>query len=107
LKRKWSAPSAPSEAPPAHLLARAARTLGSSTTAQMDNDWTCPTCGNVNWFRRGYCFGGHGLCSTPREPSWMPGDWFCECGNHNLARRKVCNRSKCSLPRAQGEKARF
>ena len=107
LKRKRSTPSAPSDAPPDHLLlARAARTLQSSTTAQKHNDWTCPTCGNVNWFRRGYCIGGNNECLTPREPSWMPGDWFCECGNHNLRHRTVCNRTKCSLARAQGEKAR-
>ena len=49
LKRKRSTPSTPSDAPPDHLLlARAARTLQSSTTAQKHNDWTCPTCGNVN-----------------------------------------------------------
>ena len=102
-----SAPSAPSEPPPAHGLARAARTRESSTTAQLNNDWTCPTCGNVNWFRRGYCIGGRGQCKTPREATWLPGDWFCSCGNHNLARRTVCNRSKCNLPRAQGEIPRF
>ena len=104
---KRSAPSAPSEPPPAHVLARAARTRESSTTAQLNNDWTCPTCGNVNWFRRGYCIGGRGQCLRPREATWLPGDWFCSCGNHNLARRTVCNRSKCNLPRAQGEMPRF
>ena len=104
---KRSAPSAPSEPPPAHVLARAARTRESSTTAQLNNDWTCPTCGNVNWFRRGYCIGGRGQCLRPREATWLPGDWFCSCGNHNLARRTVCNRSKCNLPRAQGEIPRF
>jgi hypothetical protein len=102
-----SAPSTSSEQPPAHVLARAARTRESSTTAQMNNDWTCPTCGNVNWFRRGYCIGGRGQCLRPREATWLPGDWFCSCGNHNLARRTVCNRSKCTLSRVQGEIPRF
>jgi hypothetical protein len=106
-KRKRSTPSTPFDAPPDLLVARAARTLQSSTTAQKRNDWTCPRCGNVNWFRRGYCIGGNNECLTPREPSWMPGDWFCECGNHNLKRRTVCNRTKCGLARAQGEKPRI
>ena len=107
LKRMQSAASAPSEPPPAHILARAARTVESSMTAHMNNDWTCQTCGNVNWFRRGYCIGGQGRCSRPREATWMPGDWFCTCGNHNLKHRTRCNRSRCSLPRARGEILRW
>ena len=105
-QRQWE-PSAPPDPPPAHIRAKWNRTQESSKKAQMDNDWTCPTCGNVNWFRRGYCIGGRGQCSTPREATWLPGDWFCTCGNHNLARRKVCNRSNCSLPRSKGEVPRF
>ena len=105
-QRQWE-PSAPPDPPPAHIRAKWNRTQESSKKAQMDNDWTCPTCGNVNWFRRGYCIGGRGQCSTPREATWLPGDWFCTCGNHNLARRKVCNRSNCGLPRSKGEVPRF
>jgi hypothetical protein len=105
-QRQWE-PSAPPDPPPAHIRAKWNRTQESSKKAQMDNDWTCPTCGNVNWFRRGYCIGGRGQCSTPREATWLPGDWFCTCGNHNLAHRNVCNRSNCSLPRSKGEVPRF
>ena len=105
-QRQWE-PSAPPDPPPAHIRAKWNRTQESSKKAQMDNDWTCRTCGNVNWFRRGYCIGGRGQCSTPREATWLPGDWFCTCGNHNLAHRKVCNRSNCSLPRSKGEVPRF
>ena len=101
------APVPPDAPPPAHLITKRARTEESSKTAQKTNDWTCRVCGNVNCFRRGYCIGGRGQCLTPREPSWQPGDWFCVRGNHNLARRTTCNRTICSLPRADGEVPRF
>jgi hypothetical protein len=80
--KKRSAPSPRSER---HLQAKWARTRESRARATINNDWTCPTCGNVNWFRRGHCIGGRNQCRTPRETGWVPGDWFCNCGNHNLA----------------------
>ena len=107
LKRKRPTASAPSEAPDPHIVAKWARTCASSWTATKENDWTCRQCGNKNWYKRCYCIGGNNKCLTPRDRNWTPGDWYCECGNHNLSRRTVCNRDNCQLTRAQGEKARF
>jgi hypothetical protein len=106
LKRKRPTASA-IRRPPPHIAAKLARTCESSLTASKDNDWTCLQCGNVNWYKRGYCIGGNGQCLPPQNRTWAPGDWYCECGNHNLSRRTVCNRGNCRLSRAQGEKARF
>ena len=66
-------------------------------------DWICQACGNLNFSRRGFCAGLRGKCGQGRESSWKPGDWYCTCGNHNMAFRTHCNRTKCGLPRAQGE----
>ena len=56
-------------------------------TATKDNDWTCRQCGNKNWYKRGYCIGGNNKCLTPRDSNWVPGDWYCACGNHNLKKK--------------------
>ena len=66
-------------------------------------DWICQACGNLNFSRRGFCAGLRGKCGQGRESSWKPGDWYCTCGNHNMAFRTHCNRTKCGLPREQGE----
>ena len=66
-------------------------------------DWICKVCGNLNFNRRGFCAGRHGTCGQSRQSNWKPGDWYCTCGNHNMAFRTHCNRKKCGLPRAQGE----
>ena len=66
-------------------------------------DWICKVCGNLNFNRRGFCAGRHGKCGQTRQSNWKPGDWYCTCGNHNMAFRTHCNRTKCGLPREQGE----
>jgi hypothetical protein len=70
-------------------------------------DWTC-SCGSVNFARRTECY----TCKNPREGggsgggrSWgggggggastyggqaKPGDWTCQCGTLNFARRTSC-----------------
>ena len=63
--------------------------------------------GMLTGFAGGTASAANGQCLTPREPSWQPGDWFCRCGNHNLSTRKWCNRSKCQLPRSEGEITRL
>jgi hypothetical protein len=90
-----------------HAKVKRQRTEESSRTAVKGNDWTCRVCGNVNWFRRGYCIAGRGQCLAPRNDSWLPGDWYCARGNRNLSRRTVFNRSKCGLSREEGEVPRF
>ena len=54
-----------------------------------EGDWVCGTCGNINFQWRKWC--AWSACST--------GDWTCECGNFNWARRRVCNRKTCLKPR--------
>ena len=66
-------------------------------------DWICKKCGNLNFNRRGFCAGRRGKCGQSRASSWKPGDWYCSCGNHNMAFRTHCNRTWCGLPREQGE----
>ena len=66
-------------------------------------DWICTTCGNLNFNRRGFCSGRRGQCGQSRESNFKKGNWYCRCGNHNMAFRTHCNRSKCGLPREQGE----
>ena len=66
-------------------------------------DWICKACGNLNFNRRGFCGGRRGACGQSRERNFKPGDWYCSCGNHNMAFRTHCSRTKCGLPREQGE----
>ena len=58
-------------------------------------DWTCWTCGNLNYAERQQCNFRH--C---RMMWWKPGDWQCwNCGNHNFASRTTCNMRACKAPR--------
>ena len=54
-----------------------------------EGDWVCEMCGNNNFQWRTWCAWSD--CPT--------GDWECECGNVNFARRRICNRKTCQKPR--------
>ena len=69
----------------------------------LKGDWRCRECANHNMHWRGYCFGQHGRCRAPRDASFRPGDWYCNCGNFNLQHRTHCNRTRCSMSREVGE----
>lgn len=75
--------------------------------AGREDDWTCPTCGNLNFAFRNVC--NMRKCDTPRPGSQgsnnskgsnkakMPeGSWKCkECNNINYPFRTKCNRQNC------------
>ena len=94
----WKRPRAAASAAPG-VYAKEAASRGPAKPG----DWICKVCGNLNFNRRGLCAGRHGRCGQKRDSNWMPGDWYCSCGNHNMAFRTHCNRTKCGLPRERGE----
>jgi len=58
-------------------------------------DWSCHSCGNVNFADRAFC--NMRKCEAPRAL----GEWQCPaCGNKNFSDRAVCNMRKCQAPRA-------
>ena len=81
----------------------ATRPHAAATGPAKPGDWICKLCGNLNFNRRGFCAGRRGRCGQSRDSNWLPGDWYCSCGNHNMAFRTHCNRTKCGLPRERGE----
>jgi len=86
-------------------------------------DWICGECGNHNFARRKECHrrscgaprpllsssrnGEFGMGVPPVGNSSGPkrsGDWYCECGEKNFAKRTVCFNNACMKPRpAQGD----
>ncbi|KAJ3693250.1 hypothetical protein LUZ60_008730 [Juncus effusus] len=78
-----------------------------------ENDWKCPTCGNVNFSFRTVC--NMRKCNTPRPENAGPksenskgskqqktpeGSWKCEkCENINYPFRTKCNRQNCGAER--------
>eukprot|EP00667_Euglena_gracilis_P017250 EG_transcript_18157 len=85
-------------------------------------DWLCMTCQNHNYASRTVCnrcqaakpevaaplsslgmaVPGLGTEAKPAAPSFRAGDWMCpQCGNHNYASRKKCNR--CNQPKTTPE----
>jgi len=50
--------------------------------------------------RKGYGGGPSRYSRDKRGSDLQPGDWLCEqCGHHNFARRKECQREFCKAPR--------
>ena len=80
----------------------------STVAALLPGDWICRKCGNHNFNKRGYCNGKPGgkPCQNPRDANYMPGDWYCKCGNFNYASKQRCNRNVCGLRREEGEQDR-
>jgi predicted nucleic-acid-binding Zn-ribbon protein len=71
-------------------------------------DWTCSSCGNLNYGSREIC--NTRKCQAQRPPTWpiwqqpatdaSHSDWVCPgCGNVNFAKRDICNTRTCQMPR--------
>lgn len=73
-------------------------------------DWNCPSCNYRNFYKNDKCrmcdcfrskskeYGGSGLSSSSSMSK--PGDWKCNCGENNFAKRTICrkcNRDKSSI----------
>ena len=104
--QKRSVPSGQSEPlPQPPSRAKAEQRYGPDWVAGaewQDGDWQCRLCGNHNWRQWRLC----GICKAPRDADLRIGaDWYCKCGNFNLARRQVCNRSHCQRPRQGNEQS--
>ncbi|XP_074295676.1 ranBP2-type zinc finger protein At1g67325-like isoform X1 [Silene latifolia] len=79
-----------------------------------DNDWACPSCGNVNFSFRTVC--NMRKCGTPKpasqvaksdrnsRPNMPDGSWKCEqCGNINFPFRTKCNKQNCGAEKPSEE----
>lgn len=59
-----------------------------------DENWTCMSCGNLNYGSRSVC--NKRTCGKPKPTV----DWVCVgCGNNNFASRLFCNMRRCQLAR--------
>ncbi|KAJ6790815.1 ranBP2-type zinc finger protein isoform X1 [Iris pallida] len=86
--------------------------------AGREDDWTCPTCSNLNFAFRTVC--NMRKCNTPRpgsqgpmfenskgsKPKMPEGSWTCnKCNNINYPFRTKCNRQNCGAEKPPEENA--
>lgn len=99
----------------AYAQSRMQSATTSSSPTSPSSDWTC-SCGFHNFGFRDHCFkcnrvaaeqipgpassalgGGWDSRPPPHDTTFKKGDWVCECGTHNFARREEC--MTCAAPR--------
>eukprot|EP00747_Dinoflagellata_sp_TGD_P077398 gnl/TRDRNA2_/TRDRNA2_159576_c0_seq2.p1 gnl/TRDRNA2_/TRDRNA2_159576_c0~~gnl/TRDRNA2_/TRDRNA2_159576_c0_seq2.p1 ORF type:complete len:243 (+),score=26.32 gnl/TRDRNA2_/TRDRNA2_159576_c0_seq2:57-785(+) len=74
---------------------------GGAWGGMRQGDWTCHSCGNINYQNRESC----NKCGIPKtafisKSGMRAGDWLCPtCQNHNYADKAACN--KCGTPKGQ------